>query len=366
MERKSFKHFSIWVVSGLVVLCSLLCGLAEAQETDSLHNISAIPTLDTTQNSLQTPEAAPQNSRASSPLFNNLLKNFPAAGDSSEKAFKTRKLMIAGLHVGVYAGSLVYLNEAWYKDYPRSKFHVINDFPEWLQVDKVGHAWSAYQLSRASYGGWRYAGIPEKKAVITAGLSGFAFLTIIETLDGFSEEWGWSWGDFGANLFGSGLFVGQQLGWKEQRISLKFSFHRMNYQDSTMNLASDIQFGSSNIERMLKDYNGQTYWLSFNLKSFLKSSKIPAWLNISVGYGATGMFGAKYNGYIDEETGQVIDLNHIERRRQWYLAPDIDFTRIKTNSKWMRTLFYCLNAFKIPTPTLMLSNGKLVVHGFYF
>jgi hypothetical protein len=140
----------------------------------------------------------------------------------------------------------------------------------------------------------------------------------------------------------------------------------MHYEDSTMAYVSSKQFGTSTLEQMLKDYNGQTYWLSFNLKSFLKTSKIPAWLNLSVGYGATGMFGAKYNGYIDEETGQKIELYHIERRRQFYLAPDIDFTRIKTNSKWMRTLFYCLNAFKMPAPTLMLSKGKLVVHGFYF
>ena len=280
--------------------------------------------------------------------------------------YKDRRVAMTGLHVGLYAGSLLLLNEAWYKDYPRGKFSTFNDWSEWNQVDKVGHAWSAYQLSRASYAGWRWAGLSEKKAVWVAGASGFTFLTVIEILDGFSEEWGWSWGDFGANMLGSGLFIGQHLGWKEERISYKFSFHKMSYSDPQLNERSDELFGSSLPERMLKDYNGQTYWLSANLKSFFKDSKLPPWLNIAVGYGASGMFGGTENIWEDPETGQTIDRTDIPRLRQWYLAPDIDFTKIRTNSKFMRSMFYVLNAFKMPAPTLVLSNGKLRVHGFYF
>jgi hypothetical protein len=44
--------------------------------------------------------------------------------------------------------------------------------------------------------------------------------------------------------------------------------------------------GSSLAEQMLKDYNGQTYWLSVNLHSFYKN---PKWLNLAIGYGANGM-----------------------------------------------------------------------------
>lgn len=273
---------------------------------------------------------------------------------------------MAGLHIGAYAGSLIVLNEAWYKDYPRSKFHTFNDISEWLQVDKTGHAWSAYQLSRASFAGWRWAGMRDKQAVLTAGLSGFAFLTVVEVLDGFSAEWGWSWGDFAANTFGSGFFIGQHLLWAQERISFKFGFHKMSYSDPQLNNRSDELFGESLPERMLKDYNGQTYWLSANLPSFFKNSRMPPWLNIAVGYGATGMFGGTENIWEDPETGAMIDRSDIERRRQFYLAPDIDFTRIKTHKKWVRSLFYALNAFKLPAPTLMLSKGKLTVHGFYF
>ncbi len=286
--------------------------------------------------------------------------------DSARALKKGRIGLMTGIHAGLYGGTLVLLNEAWYKNYPKSNFQFFNDWPEWQQVDKVGHTWSAYQLSRASFAGWRWTGIPEQKAVLTAGLSGFAFLTVIEVLDGFSVKWGWSWGDFGANALGSGLFIGQHLGWREQRVSFKFGFHRMTYSDPQLNERSDELFGSSLPERMLKDYNGQTYWFSANLKSFFKNSKLPPWLNVAVGYGASGMFGGRENIWEDPVTGASVDRSDIPRLRQWYLAPDIDFTRIKTNNKWLRSVFYVLNAFKLPAPTLVLSNVKLVIHGFNF
>jgi hypothetical protein len=279
---------------------------------------------------------------------------------------KGRVMAMTGIHVGLYGGALLVLNEAWYKNYPRGSFHTFNDWQEWLQMDKVGHAWSAFQLSRASYAGWRWTGMPQKKAVWVAGASGFAFLTVIEILDGFSAEWGWSWGDFGANLVGSSLFIGQNLGWKEERISYKFSFHKMNYDDPMLNERSDELFGSSLPERMLKDYNGQTYWLSANLKSFFKQSKLPPWLNIAVGYGASGMFGGTENKWEDPATGETITRFDIPRLREWYLSPDIDFTRIPTRKKGLKTMFYILNAFKMPAPTLRLSNGRVTFYGLYF
>ncbi len=45
----------------------------------------------------------------------------------------------------------------------------------------------------------------KKKRIWISGLSGMAYETIIETLDGFSAEYGWSWGDFTSNVLGSAL-----------------------------------------------------------------------------------------------------------------------------------------------------------------
>ena len=63
---------------------------------------------------------------------------------------------------------------------------------------------------------------------------------------------------------------------------------------------------------MLKDYNGQTYWLSANLKSFFKKSNVPTWLNISVGYGAEGMFGATENIWMDNNGNFIVNRPDVD------------------------------------------------------
>ena len=288
----------------------------------------------------------------------------PAAQSSVNK---NRVWLVAGINAVAYGSSLIILSNVWYKDYPRTSFHTFNDNGEWLQVDKVGHGWTAYNTGRISAGLWRWAGLPQKKAAIIGGISGVLYLTIIEFLDGHSSQWGWSWGDMAANIIGSGIFVSQELLWKEQRIQYKFSFHHNDYGEPMLNERADDLFGEGWYERILKDYNAQTYWLSANLKSFFPGSKLPRWLNLSVGYGADGMFGGFENKWIDEDTGSEIDRTDIPRKRQFYLAPDIDFTKIKSNKKWVRTVLFCLNAFKCPAPTLMIdSKGKVKAYPLYF
>lgn len=270
------------------------------------------------------------------------------------------------LHAGLYAGSLLALNQAWYAGYERGSFRVFNDNAEWLQVDKVGHTWSAYQLSRVSMATWKWAGLSEKKQIWIGGLAGTSFQTVIEVLDGFSAGWGWSWGDIAANFAGSGLLIGQQLGWKEQRISFKYSFHKKTYADALLMQRTNQLSGKSLPERALKDYNGQTYWLSVNLKAFMPRSNLPPWLNLALGYGADGMFGGTENTWTDEQSGTHFNRTDLPRYRQIYLSPDIDFTRIPTNKKWLKTVFFVLNGFKFPAPALVMQQGKMGFHWFYF
>jgi hypothetical protein len=280
--------------------------------------------------------------------------------------YNKRKWLIGGVNVVGYGGTLILLNQAWYKNEDRTSFHTFNDSKEWLQVDKIGHGWSAYNTARATAGMWKWAGLPDKKAAWIGGLTSTAFLTGVEFLDAHSYKWGWSWSDIAANLVGSGLFIGQELLWKEQRIQYKFSFHGNKYNEPMLEDRADNLFGKSWYERMLKDYNAQTYWFSANLKSFLPKSNLPAWLNVAVGYGASGMFGGFENKWIDQLGNEVV-RDDIPRKRQFYLSPDIDFTRIKTKSKFLKTAFFMLNSFKFPAPALMLDNkGKMKGYLIYF
>ena len=265
-----------------------------------------------------------------------------------------------------FGGSFVLLNKAWYKDYPRSSFHTFNDGGEWMQIDKIGHAWTAYAISRAATSMWDWAGVQHPTAIALGSGSSLLYQLSIEYLDGRSAQWGWSWADVGADLFGTGLFAAQELGWRQQNLMLKFSVHHKKYSDPSLQTRADALFGKSLPERWLKDYNRQTYWLSANLKNLMPQKKIAPWLNIAIGYGAEGMFGGYENRAFDKDGNVVFDRRDIKRYRQWYLAPDIDLTKIKTKSAFLRTILFLANSVKIPAPALELSNHKLKFRAIVF
>lgn len=272
---------------------------------------------------------------------------------------KKRVTLVTVANITGYAAILVGLNAAWYSKYPKTGFHFFNDNAEWLQVDKAGHAFGSYIECRASNELWRWSGINRKKRIWISGLSGIAYEGIIETLDGFSSEYGWSWGDIGANAFGAALFTSQELAWNDQRIKMKFSFHNVNYGTSDLEHRADFIYGSSAAERLVKDYNAMTTWLSVDLKPFMPSSKLPPWLAVAVGYGAQGMFGARSNRAFDKEGNVIFDRRDITRYRQWYLSPDIDLSKIRTNKRGLKFILTVLSAFKFPLPTLEFSQGKI-------
>ncbi|MFV8466345.1 DUF2279 domain-containing protein [Flavobacterium sp. LB1P62] len=274
----------------------------------------------------------------------------------SDSLNKKRQQTVVISEVVLASGILVGLNQLWYADYPKSDFHFINDNSEWLQMDKLGHSFSAYHLGRLGAEMVQWSGASKKNQLIYGAGLGFAFLTAVEAMDGYSSEWGASSGDIIANASGTALYVSQELLWKEQRITPKFSFHTTQYANQRPEV-----LGNSFAEQILKDYNGQTYWLSVNLYSFAKGSKIPKWLSLALGYGAEGMI----TGNRQNET-QFPTLNR-QRYRQFYLSFDVDLTKINTKSHFLKTLFAVLNTVKIPAPTIeMVHFNDVKVHLIYF
>lgn len=273
---------------------------------------------------------------------------------------RSRIILMSGITAGLYGSSLAALNDAWYRQYPRSGFHFFNDDGEWLQMDKMGHVYSAYMEGKLSRELWRYTGLPRKQQIWIGGLSGFTYQSVIEVLDAYSSEWGFSWGDMTANAAGAALMISQELAWDEQRIQVKFSSFPIHYRDPAVQARARELFGKSLPERTLKDYNAQTYWLSVNLHSF--GADVPAWLNMAVGYGADGMLKGDNNNW-EDNNGIQHNYSYIRRTRQFYLSPDIDFTKIPTRKKGVKALFQVLNMIKFPAPALELtSQGRLKGH----
>ena len=271
---------------------------------------------------------------------------------------KKRLYAVAGIEGSLWAASIIGLNYVWYSGYDRAPWHTFNDNSEWLQMDKVGHATTSYFIGKIGYDMLRWSGVSRNKSIWYGGSLGFLYLTSIEMLDAYSKNWGFSWGDMIANASGAGLYMGQAALWKEQRISLKFSFHLTDYAQYRPNV-----LGSSFMERMLKDYNGQTYWLSGNIYSFLpKESRFPKWLNISLGYSGEGMLGGFTN---PSEIGGAT-LPYFDRYRQYYLSVDVDWTRIPTRSKFLKSFFNIISFIKFPMPAIGFSEKATVFHPIYF
>ncbi len=293
---------------------------------------------------------------------------------------KVRFWSSAAAGLTAYTGLVIGLNEIWYKQYERTSFQLFNDVGEWQDIDKVGHLYTAYVESNLAFQIANWTGLERKKSMWLAFGMGNLFQATIEVMDGFSKKWGFSIADIGFNAAGSGLFLGQELLWKEQRMVMKFSSWQKPYPtnlirstnnsstSSASQRASDL-YGDAFFAGLIKDYNAQTYWVSGNIYSFLKNenSKIPRWLNVAVGYGAENMFGGFENAWEEGNARYILDEDVFPRYRQYFLSLDIDFARIKTKSKFVNTMLKLLNMLKMPAPALEVNTlGKVKFHPIMF
>ena len=274
--------------------------------------------------------------------------------------YKTRKLILASSTAVLTTGSLLYLDQAWFDQYSTGKFHFFNDNKEWLQMDKAGHLYTNYQTSRLMMGVFNWAGFNKKQELFIGGTIGFAYMTAVECMDGFSKGWGFSYGDMIANALGASVAISQQAFWKEQRIQFKFS-----YAQSGLAKYNPDLLGKSLSTQLLKDYNSQTYWLSVNPSSFItKENKFPKWLNVAFGYSAYGMLGGYENNIVVQDAdGNVLKF---DRERRYYFSLDVDLTRVKTKSKVLKKVFSIINILKFPAPAIQFSKNKTRFYYLYY
>jgi uncharacterized protein YfiM (DUF2279 family) len=277
-----------------------------------------------------------------------------AQSDSDTTCYDCRRAAVIGVTSVGAITSYYLLNDLWYDDYPRTSLHSFDDSEEWLQMDKMGHAFSTYTMSDQYHFVLKKNAMSDRKAAWMAASTSMLYVSGIELLDGFSTQWGWSWSDMLANTCGSSLFLLQQLKWHDQRIQMKFS-----YRNSPYAMFNSEQLGDNFQQRLFKDYNAQTYWMSCNVSSFLASDKaFPRWLNVAIGYGATKMTTARNNNY---------DVNNLSRAREFYLSFDADLNRLRWKRKWLKQTMKILSFIKIPAPTFEIrSDGKIKMHAVFF
>ena len=268
---------------------------------------------------------------------------------------KKRIWLVSGTQAYVEIGSFAALYPVWYAQNASSDFHFFNDFGNWGNVDKYGHAYSAYQLSKLSSDSYHWSGLSSKKSAAIGSVIGLGYQTTLEIFDGFSDGYGFSWGDMLFNSLGSGIYLTQQLIWSEQKFIPKFSYHSTKYA-----AFRPETLGANHAERFLKDYNGQTYWLSFSPNHLINSKFCPKWLCLSIGYGIDARIIGDQTSYISSN-----GITY-HSQQQYYLSMDIDLKNLPIKNKKVKKVISAFNYLKIPAPTILFQKNKVRFLPIYF
>ena len=288
-------------------------------------------------------------------LFSLLIQiSYSAQQKNKRDSTKKKNIILNTTALGATSLSYYGLYNLWYKKYPQTSFHFFNDLEEWNYIDKSGHIYSSYQVARKSHLFLVKKDIenPVEKSCFYS----LFFMLGIEVLDGFSKEWGFSNYDLLSNFIGTGIFYFQQKKFKRQLLKLKFSSHLTPYAIYRPSL-----LGENVSQRIFKDYNGQTYWLTFDLNNKIQERlKVFKYLNFSLGYSIDGFVGARNNNILN-----CANCNEINRQSQLLLSIDLDLSEIKTKNRALQLLLNSFSIIKFPAPTIILQDHN-EFRWFYF
>ncbi|MBS1486836.1 MAG: hypothetical protein JST43_04545 [Bacteroidetes bacterium] len=271
----------------------------------------------------------------------------------------TSKKSLLFLFLGLYVVSMIWLSTAWYGSF--TAFHFFDDLLEWQYLDKLGHFFASFHLGLYFYqvlGNSHHLNPIQRKKWIS--FSGFLLLLPIEILDGFSQNYGASPADLLANGLGS-LYCYSHISYRAVASTLpKFSFHTTAFHW----LRPDL-LGNTFAQQALKDYNGQTYWVSVSVNKIFSTTFFPDWLALSIGYGAEGMLGGHDNVWQDV-TGKTFDYTSVARTKRFILSADVVAAELMKKNKVFSYLFRPFVLLKFPAPAIEWNDRGFFFHPIYF
>ena len=261
-------------------------------------------------------------------------------------------IVVGGMIAAEVAGML-YWNYTWY-DVKTGSFHFkefSNDMKVYQKMDKLGHMTHAFAITDLFAKAYRWSGFSARSSIWWASATAFFWMLQIEIKDGFYPDWGFSYGDFGANVLGISIAALRQF-YPEQLGGFRF---KVSYHVSS---AYRLKLYTNKNVGHPEDYEGLTFWATANIYDFMPKNiqrNYPAWLKpfgLAVGYSVKKVANDVYGGY-----------------HETYLSLDIDLTKISLGGfdqfgtvRFLKDIF---NYLKLPLPTVRLSPEATYV-GFYF
>ena len=273
--------------------------------------------------------------------------NFTLRKNRKMKPYKVDPVkmgILAAVGVGVFTGFHIYYSKTWWKD-QRDYFKYAADGYYARNMDKASHIYTANFFTVASSIAYEWAGVSPTNALLYGALTSFAYETYIEINDGFAPNWGFDWGDMGANVFGAVYPFFQKLLQPLEHVNFKWSFQPKWLQQKTSGSQDDL----------LDDYTNMTFWLSVNPmialpKSVTKAKLYPNFLAFALGM-------------------SIQDASHVtgsqKAQVEWFLSLDWDINQLPGNSDFMKKLKKILNFYHFPAPAVRISPSG-IWYGLYF
>lgn len=255
--------------------------------------------------------------------------NSPVGAMTDSTDIKPYRLgLVAGATAGAFIVGHGILNDLWWKG-ERVPFHINTDtdYRYALNADKLGHATFAYMAATTYADLWRWCGMDSSTALWSGFGVAMAYQTYIEVRDGFSRNYGFSWGDIAGNTIGAALPVVKHHVPALRALDLQVSFWPSQaFRDGAYNAIID-------------DYTSTTHWLAMNVHDVAPRGWqrwIPPWLGLAVGHSVRNI-----NGNGSGERVLVLSLD-------WQLH------RIPGLPDWLRDVARVLHCYHLPAPAVQV------------
>jgi len=247
-----------------------------------------------------------------------------SASDSSSVNYFKVSLVGGATAGGFYFGQSFQKNLWWKGEKSAFHFNWKDDWTYALGSDKFGHFYFTMLAANVYSDAYSWCGIAESNSLLYGGITAFTYQTFTEIKDGFSKQWGFSWGDFTSNALGGFYPLLQHLYPPLKNCNLKISFFP----------SERFKNGSNAV--IFDDYESTYHWLSISIAAYLPESMksiYPSFLNLAVGHSVQGI-----------ETAN--------KHREIFLALDINTEQLPGNSSFLKFLKKYLNFYHLPMPAV--------------
>ena len=256
-----------------------------------------------------------------------LVANVRAQGDS----VRTAKVAVASLiPVSMITGIIVLNQQAFWRYAKEVRWHVSNDPPYAMHIDKFSHMYVSAAGSGLMTSAYEWSGLSKKTSAWLAGGLSLAAGLAIEMEDarhGNDPQYGFSPGDLAGDVIGSSLPL------------LRYYYPIARRFDVKLSIWPSASYKAGAYKTIADDYESQYYWLSADVHDVLA---LPAWLNLALGFGCENLYHDAYS--VPNPAGApYTDI---------YFSPDINLKGIPIDGSLWQAISSVLSYVRIPFPTL--------------